>query len=435
MWQIINRSIPFYYRQIPVLSSILPTKTMAQDFATMRKGSLDHIPLTPSMISLMEELKVICDNPTVEAAFNQAVANVSPTTVSGLPNAWQNSTIENFVSYFRMWFTYLPKPSGGLGYIVPFTWFYLNNTSAYYFLNTFKSKRSGAKEFSREIFNWTVKFIVERGRFMDSKESLKYVDLWVEDPATKIEEFVVPKRGFKSFNEFFVRELNPDLDPPARPITAKDDDSIVVASADTIVNFILSDLTMKTEMNVKGRQLNVRQLLHYSKYAKYFEGGTAVSCVLMPGVYHRYHAPVGGKIVEGRDIPGVYNGIVDGEHWFNDIFNVGEGTTDFSIFEDFHRAYYIIETKKYGYVAMVPVGLNTISSMTPSLVGKQSVYVEPGADAVEIKKGQELGYFSYGGSLNILLFQKGAFNSVSVLQGMRLGQLTPPAEVEGEAEG
>lgn len=266
---------------------------------------------------------------------------------------------------------------------------------------------------------------MERGNFMDSPQSLKCIDAWLKDPATNIDQFIVPSGGFKSFNEFFTRELDMSKNP--RPINEPDDSSIVTASADTIINFIISDLTLSTQLNVKDRQLNVKQLLHRSEYAKYFEGGTAISAVLMPGVYHHYHSPVTGKIVEGVDVPGVYNGIVDGEHWFNEIFNVGESTTDFSIFEDFHRAYYVIETKNYGYVAIVPVGLNTISRITPSLVGKKSTYVEPGGKPVQIKKGDRLGHFAYGGSLNILLFQKGAFASLSVLMGHRIGQLTPPS--------
>ena len=143
----------------------------------------------------------------------------------------------------------------------------------------------------------------------------------------------------------------------------------------------------------------------------------------MPGNYHRYHAPVTGKIVEGVEVPGIYNGITDGEHWFNEIFNVGESTTDFSIFEDFHRSYFVIETERHGCVCVVPVGLNTISAMSPSLVNNQSTLVPVGGTPVPVKKGDELGHFAYGGSLNILLFQEGVFNSVSVLMGSRLGSM------------
>ncbi|GAA0188921.1 hypothetical protein GCM10009122_48260 [Fulvivirga kasyanovii] len=373
------------------------------------------------LASLIRELREIVSNPVVEAAYNDAIANVHPILWTGAPNPWKGQTIDYFVEYFESWFAFLPQPAGGLGKIVPFTYFYYNNESAFYFLNEFKSRKSPDKPYTTEIFDWTVKFIKARGEFMDSEESLKYIDSWIKDPSTHIDDFIVPQGGFKSFNQFFTRELKPSANP--RPISKPDDDSVVVASADSEINFIESELTLDTMMDIKSRQISMNELLKGSKYAAEFVGGNAISCVLMPNNYHRYHAPVTGEIVESVEIPGIYNGIMDGEDWFN-IFNVGESTTDFSIFEDFHRAYFIIKTSKYGYVGVVPVGLNTISAIKPSMINKSSTMVPPGNPPVKVKKGDELGHFAYGGSLNILLFQKGAFSSVSVLMGQRIGSLS-----------
>jgi phosphatidylserine decarboxylase len=311
---------------------------------------------------------------------------------------------------------------GGLGEIVPFTYFYYNNESAFYFLNELKSRRNNSVPYSPEIFNWTVRFIKARGDFMDSRESLKFIDQWLQDPSIHIDQFIMPEGGYKSFNEFFTRKLKLSVNP--RPVAHPDDDSVLTASADSELNFIDTELTLDTPMNVKGRQISMNKLLEASKFAGHFVGGNAISCVLMPNNYHRYHAPVNGEIVESREVPGIYNGITDGEHWFNS-FNVGESTTDFSIFEDFHRAYFIFKTSRYGYVAMVPVGLNTISSIQPSLINNQSSMVPPGAPPVPVKKGDELGHFAYGGSLNILIFQKGVLSSLSVLMGQRIGSLSP----------
>ncbi len=380
-----------------------------------------NLPLTSDMKKLMLELQEIVSNPVVEAAFNDAIAHVQSVLMDGKENPWKGKSIDYFVDYFESWFTFLPQPDGGLGKIVPFTYFYLNNKVAFYFLNELKSRPNHTAPYTKEVFNWTVKFIKERGRFMDSPESLKHIKKWLTDPAVKLEDFVVPRGKFKSFNQFFTRQLKPSA--KARPIAEPNDNSIVTASADSEVNFIESDLTLTTELHVKSRQINVKDLLHNSKYAKKFVGGTAISCVLMPNSYHRYHAPVTGKIVESQEVPGIYNGIMDGEDWFNK-WNVGESTTDFSIFEDFHRGYFIIETKKYGYVALVPVGLNTISAIFPSLINNKSTLVPPGAKPVLVKKGDELGHFAYGGSLNILMFQKGVFTSISLLMGQRLGSMT-----------
>lgn len=392
-------------------------------------------PLTSEMRALMAELREIVANPVVEAAYNDAVAHVEPYVAELGPtrkNPWAGTTIAHFVKYFEKWFTFLPTPAGGLGKIVPFTFFYANNRQAFYFLNELKSKRAGARRYTTEIFDWTVKFVKARGKFMDSPDSLWYLPEWKKALGESWYDFKIPKGGYKSFNQFFTRELK---DPSrSRPVFAPGDNSVVVASADSEINFIQSDLTLKTDLQVKTRQISVSELLDGSRYAKRFVGGTAVSCVLMPNFYHRYHAPIGGHIVESQEVPGIYNGILDGDHWFNQG-NIGESTTDFSIFEDFHRSYFVIryplpktgKRRRYGYVAVIPVGLNTISAMYPSLINKNSTLVPPGGKPVKVAKGDELGHFAYGGSLNILLFQPGAFGSVSVLQGQRLGTLSEPS--------
>lgn len=379
---------------------------------------------TAEMKKIMDELRVIVRNPVVEAAYNTAIANLDPFIMElGMQqeNPWTNTTVDDFVGYFDKWFTFLPQPDSGLGFIVPLTFFYVNNPQAFYFMNRLQSKSGHAEEYSREIFNWSVRFIKERGHFMDSPASINqdYLKEWMATFPNR--DFIIPPGGFKTFNEFFTRRLNISAAYNPRPVSDPEDNSILVASGDTEINFIESNLTLKTSLPVKTRELNVTQLLNNSKFARHFVGGTALSCVLMPTSYHHYHAPVSGNIVEGMEVPGIYNGIMDGEHWFGEG-NIGESDTDFSIFEDFHRAYFIIETADYGYVAVVPVGLNTISAIHPSVVS--DTYVRPGGTPVKIKKGEELGYFAYGGSLNILLFQPGVLDCISVLQGQRIGSMS-----------
>ncbi len=386
-------------------------------------------PLTPEMEEKMDELRAIVANPVVESAYNDAVANVQP-YIDEIgyvgKNPWAGTSVAHFVDYFENWFTWVPSPTSGLGKIVPFTFFYLGNRKAFYFLNELMSRRDGTSKHTKEIFNWTVDFVVMHGQFMDTEASTYTIDAWKKAMGKSLEAYKPPPGGrYTSFNQFFTRELK---DPSeSRPIAAADDDSVLVAPADSTINFIQTELTLDTDLQVKTRQISVRELLAESDYAEHFVGGTAVSCVLMPNSYHRYHAPVTGKIVESRDVPGIYNGILDGDHWFNQG-NIGESTTDFSIFEDFHRAYFIIETKDFGYVAMIPVGLNTISALYPSMVHNRSTYVPKGDPPVPVCKGTELGHFAYGGSLNILLFEPGVFDSVSLLMGQRLGSLAARSE-------
>lgn len=154
-----------------------------------------------------------------------------------------------------------------------------------------------------------------------------------------------------------------------------------------------------------------------SIYASRFVGGTAVSCVLMPYAYHNFHAPVDCQLIEAVDVPGTLFGIPDGRVWFGSG-DTGTSTTNFNIFGGFHRAYMLYDTGKYGLVAQISVGLADISTA-------------PGCDSKptcqQIQRGEHVGYFAYGGSLNILLFEAGALSSINVPMGNRIGGLSEPA--------
>jgi len=281
---------------------------------------------------------------------------------------------------------------------------------------------------------------------MDSPESTRLIPDWVkyvnDNTTSPLSDYDVPDPscrtptcGFTSFNQWFSRELkdnNQGPNPP-RPITDKDDDSILVAPADSEINFILSSITLKTQLPVKTRSLDVRSLLGDSQFAEHFDRGTAISCVLMPNNYHRFHSPVTGSLVESRLVDGFYFGISDGKTWFNKG-NTGDSDMEFSTFEDFQRAVYIYKTEGHGFVAQISVGLAEVSSVNPFIrpSDNRSTWVGvPGSDGYQgplaTTKGDQVGYFRYGGSLNILIFEPGVLSSVSVLMGQRLGRMSAPA--------
>ena len=78
----------------------------------------------------------------------------------------------------------------------------------------------------------------------------------------------------------------------------------------------------------------------------------------------------------------------------------------------------MIKTEDYGHVAIIPVGLHTISSL---VFDPQFKRITGAAASVPVDKGDHIGYFQYGGSLNILLFEKGRFPALRLLQGQRIG--------------
>lgn len=337
--------------------------------------------------------------------YDKAVQNVKPIPPGQDPSVvheWKDSTIDDLCDFFVEWYHWYPKVETGLEYIQKFSWLYYENTYGLCFVTCGPG------------YEMTKEFVDIRGAYMDSSDSLPLVKEWIEELGPgQMEQFITPPGGFKSFNEFFIREVKKEY----RPIASRDDNTVVAAPADCVINMIVDNLAVDTQIPVKTVSMNVNQLLNDSPFAANFVGGTAVSCILMPNTYHRYHAPAAGMVVESNEnVAGEYFGIKD----FPDLLNkgdVGYGY-DYSVFEHFHRGYFIIETEKHGCVGMIPVGLNTISTV----VFKDGFKNIPHKDTPKkVKKGAELGYFQYGGSLNILLFEPGRFPSLSLLQGQRMG--------------
>lgn len=322
----------------------------------------------------------------------------------GTPNPWRGKNIEDLYIFLNDWFYFLPNTQNGLDKIIEFSMLYYHNPYGMKFI------------LEEPGYSWSLQFIEERGDYMDSPASAKGIQTWLNDPSINHDDFVMPLGGFQTFNEFFTRGLKPG----ARKIDGLDDDSALVSPADGVINMINNDLKLETQIPTKGRMtLNLDALLGNSKYAKQFVGGTAMAVFLKPDNYHHYHAPVSGRVVEAREEVG---NRLFGMPDIPDIINNGNiaYNKDYSVFEHFRHGYLVIKTKQYGYVGMIPIGLQTIGS----------VVFEEGLKSVDdthprkIYKGDKVGHFAYGGSTVLLIFQKGVFNAVSVKQGQQIGSLS-----------
>ncbi len=128
--------------------------------------------------------------------------------------------------------------------------------------------------------------------------------------------------------------------------------------------------------------------------------------------YHRYHVPVGGEVMAVWNIHG---------RKFMDVYRKANGHFAVRDGEDYQfrqeRGLVIIKSPKLGYVAVLLIGMAQISSV--------NLNVEEGA---VLHKGQEFGYFLYGGSDIIILFQKDkvritAEKGKKYLQGEKIGEV------------
>jgi phosphatidylserine decarboxylase len=332
----------------------------------------------------------------------------------GQANPWAGKKFPDLVSFFGDWCTFLPTAKGssdtGLKYIQRFAWFYYKNEYGMRFVKWAPGRKI------------TQDFAKQRGAFMDSEASARVVPIWLASPRIEKQDYnlpdpTAPDGGFKSFNEFFARTLKDQAQ--SRPQTMPERDYVITAPTDCVMNSVPTRIVdADTRIPTKFRQaLNINEMLGGSKYAAGFVGGTALSCVLTPHTYHHYHAPVGGKVVESRIIEDPYFGYDDFPQWVPRNGNIGYYGTAFSQFEDFQRGYFIIDTGKYGRVAVIPVGLDTISSIV--FAPKFTDITKP----VPVERGETLGNFYYGGSLLIMVFEPGRYGSdaIKVRLGNQIG--------------
>lgn len=334
-------------------------------------------------------------------------------------NPWIGKSYKDLPPFLEEWCEFLPKAIGssddGLKYIQDMDMFSYQNP----FAQALFQSKLGTK-----LFN---SYMKEYGHFMDTPASARYVAEWLNDARIEKEDYALPDPkaedgGFKSFNTFFARSFKDQQ--KSRPQTMPDRDYVVTAPTDCIINSIPQVITDEdTLIATKGNQkLNLKQMLDDSRHYKRFLGGTAVSCVLMPNTYHHYHSPIDGKIIESKIIKGALLGTDDFPSFVPKNGNVGYYGSDFNQFSTYQRGYFIGDTGKYGYVAMVAVGLSNIGSIV--FEKKYNKVDKP----VPVKRGDELGHFLYGGSLFIMFFEKGKFKSdaIRVRLGNQIGTFDTP---------
>lgn len=271
-------------------------------------------------------------------------------------------------------------------------------------------------EFVEPFASWLSTYSNTWGDFLNTEASWNdtYYNMVKDDPDWGLTEgWYGEGNQWRTYNEFFARHL---ASPDMRPIANTD----VIAPADswpklTWLIDVNNQLQYPQDLQIKTAKISdIAQLIgNDSQYKDAFAGGTLTHTFLDVNCYHRYHSPVDGVLKELRKVPGVSAG---GGYtlWNNDeklYYYVND--MGFQMVET--RACAIIQTEKYGLVAMLPVGMSQICSVNwiPELhVGQQ------------LKRGDEMGYFQFGGSDIIMIFQKGI--NVSIVHDGNLTLMGQP---------
>jgi len=97
--------------------------------------------------------------------------------------------------------------------------------------------------------------------------------------------------------------------------------------------------------------------------------------------YHYFHAPISGEIIEMGEYAGSYNYNFQNVDWYKALAK-------------HKRVCYVIKSKEFGLVAIIPVGFWGVGSIV-SNVKKGDI----------VNKGDLVGRFGYGGSSILLIFE------------------------------
>ncbi|KAI1463813.1 putative phosphatidylserine decarboxylase [Daldinia caldariorum] len=219
---------------------------------------------------------------------------------------------------------------------------------------------------------------------------------------------------YRTFEDFFVRAHRPG----SRPIDSPDDPAGAVVVADSRV-VTYESVAETRKLWIKGTDFTMKNLVMDTQLGEHFADAAVASFRLSPQDYHRYHSPVTGATKTFRSIPGDYYQV--------DPVALQSGV---NILTSNARSYLVIETEQFGDVLFVAIGATDVGT-----VRIHDKFQKPGT---EIKKGDEIGFFQFGGSSIIVAFQKGAIKfdqdlldlsrqkiQVSVEVGMSLGRANP----------
>lgn len=269
---------------------------------------------------------------------------------------------------------------------------------------------AGRSAFTNKAFNDSLREVLQAWcDYLDSAAS-QYVlntgeEGWLSPSAykfNKLHEFIIPDKnaphwGFTSFNDYFHRQIKPGH----RPIAGPNDPKVIVSANDGRLYKIERKLKRSDTFWIKSQPYSLSNMLDNSKYTESFVGGDVFQSFLSGADYHRWRSPIDGVIKEARVVNGLMFSELQSEGYDSSAGTKSQGY-EASINT---RALIFIESDvpSIGMIAVIPIGITEISSI--------SIQVKAGQ---RVKKGDELGYFSYGGSSMALVFQPGAIKNFSV---------------------
>jgi phosphatidylserine decarboxylase len=275
--------------------------------------------------------------------------------------------------------------------------------------------------------SWLIRFLSVAGSYLNTVESWneQYYRNALANPDFHLDDgsYESPD-NWKCFNDFFARKL---ADPSRRPIAAAQDNRIVISPADAQPQgawkiaedsrVIAEEPEEQAGLAIKtGTLRDVSVLLSGSEYAGCFAGGTMTHTFLDINDYHRYHFPLSGTVKEVLIIPqdDAPGGVITWDKELQRYHAYFAETFGWQSIET--RGVVIVERDEGGLVAIVPVGVCQVASVN---------FEEGVRVGRHVVKGDPLGFFMFGGSDIVMLFDRTLNFQLTAPVGQRVAMGQP----------
>ena len=215
------------------------------------------------------------------------------------------------------------------------------------------------------------------GYYCDTKVSSKKINAFIKDFNIDMSVYASPHDKYSSFNEFFIRALNPG----AREMDKSKD--TLISPCDGKVS-AYENINLDDLVQVKGLTYSLKELLKDNEIYNLYHGGTCLIFRLCPTDYHRFHFIDDGICGDTTKIKGHYYSV-----------NPIALKSVKRLFCENKREWSVFHSDNFSDVIYVEVGATCVGSIIQNFTPN-----------TRIAKGEEKGYFKFGGSTVILFFKK-----------------------------
>ena len=210
------------------------------------------------------------------------------------------------------------------------------------------------------------------GWYMNRKISAKHIDNFIKDNKINMDDY--PKEKYKNFNEFFSRKIKNN-----KRVFSKNDSDFCSPSDSKVTVYKINN---NSTFIIKNKNYSIESILRDKKLAKEYENGYFIVFRLSVDDYHRYSYIDDGKVLSEKKINGIFN-------------TVGPVAFDhFKVYQENQREYQVLETKNFGKIIQMEVGALMVGRIVNRHINM-------------FKRGEEKGYFLFGGSTIVIIVKEG----------------------------